>query len=409
MTNNKPSTHQNSEGYEWSDSGTARAEPRLKRSQIPPELPSENADASTYSLNKPKEPPEFVSNAQTPPSPPELHEIPTLVNRHSTSNEPAKKLSDYLIEKKYHPVMVFGDSGSGKSSLLASLLHYMQHDPNAGAICMLGDWILPTGTPEGDTFAEQASEFFHRDIMAFNDGQAAPATRVEVPFYIPVVVRPNSGKADTRLAFLESRGEDYRIDEGSVGYFPEIKRQIKDVYESFPGPISLIIISPFTYRDVYTTQDDLEDENARIREGDKALYGALQAYQKARQYPEMDNYMFVLTKWDMYTKGVSAPEFISPPRGLAEKMIRDRYPLAWNLFRNMPKTNSAKAMQYSAGLIAGNGVLAAPDQFKPAIYQFPRALWNWLYCNSTGGTTLYGETTQPKSGGLLSWLKKTLS
>lgn len=402
--NDKSGTHHESDGYEWSGEKEERAEPFLQQHQLPPDLPK-NLDGLASSS---KEGFEFGSHLSSR-SASDIPSPPALPDNIEASAEPIKKLSEYLIEKRYHPVMIFGDSGSGKSSLLASLLHYMQNDQHAEAICMLGDWIIPTGTPEGDIFAEQASEFFHRDVMAFNDGQAAPATRVEVPFYIPVVVRPSGGKSDIRLAFLESRGEDYKVRSDSAGYFPEMKQQIADVYANFPGPMSLIIVSPYTYRDVYTSQEGLEGEEGRISAGDKALYGALQSYQRSRRWPDLDNYMFVLTKWDMYTKGISAAEFINPPRGLAEKMIRDRYPLAWNLFRNMPKTNSASSMQYSAGLIAGNGVMAVPDQYKPAIYRFPRALWNWLYRNASGGSSLYGTEHQAKETGMLSWLKKTLS
>lgn len=397
-------------GYDWSEEPGSRAEPVLKPNQLPPPLPT-SFSRPRDSLGRNDHP---LSQASTT-SDKELQtgsrdSIPTLTDRLATTNAaPQKSLSEYLIEKKYHPVLIFGDSGSGKSSLLASLFHYMQHDQNAGAICMLGDWILPTGTPEGDAFAEQASEFFNRDIMAFNAGQAAPATRVEIPFYIPVVVRPNGRKGDVRLAFLESRGEDYKIRTDTAGYFPEMKSQINDVYEHFPGPISLVVISPFTYRDVYTAGDDLDGEEDRIRAGDQALYGALQAYQRSRRWPEMDNYMFVLTKWDMFTGGVSASEFAEPPRGLAEKMIRDRYPLAWNMFRNMPQDKSAHAMQYSAGLIAGNGVITTPDQFKPALYRYPRALWNWLYKNASDGVPLYGERPKPQATGMFARIKKWLS
>lgn len=407
--NDKTNMLPNSEGYDWLDKSTERSEPSIEKRQLPPEIPKKSAnnldvlnDQSEINGDDQHQLANEINNYDSVP-------IPTLTDRVTDLNEPLKTLSEHLIEKKYHPVMIFGDSGSGKSSLLASLLHFMQHDQNAGAICMLGDWILPTDSDEGSRFAEEASAFFNRDIMAFNDGRPAPATRVHVPFYIPVIVRPNNGKPDIRLAFLESKGEDYTPNSSTASFYPETKREISDVYENFPGPISLAIISPFTYRDVYTSVDVGEGEEDRIKLGDKALYGALQAYQRARRWPEMDNCMFVLTKWDMYTKGVSAPEFTNPPKGLAEKLIRERYPLAWNFFRNMPQFNNVNAMQYSAGLIAGDGVITTPDKFKPAVYRFPRALWNWIYINASGGQSLYSNNLDTQSSGIFSWLKKVLS
>ena len=36
-------------------------------------------------------------------------------------------LAESLVQKGYHPVMLFGTAASGKSSMLASLFHYLQN------------------------------------------------------------------------------------------------------------------------------------------------------------------------------------------------------------------------------------------------------------------------------------------
>jgi hypothetical protein len=328
-----------------------------------------------------------------------------------TGSSERLSLARSLVEKKYHPVMIFGTAASGKSSMLASLFHYLQNDPRSQAICMLGEWILPIDTKEGATVAEEVSRFFNRAVMNFNNGDAVPRTRTDtVPFFIPVVLRPNNGKPEVRIAFLESSGENYRINSDSANYFPGLKDEISDVYRNFRGALSILVVAPYTLKDAYTDQEIETPDDEQFQIVDQSLYGALQSYQRERRWLDMDNYMFVLTKWDVYTGGISNPEFSNPPLGLVEKVIGERYRLSWNFYRTMPKKGHSNSMQYSSGLITGDSVVAVPDKMKPAINKFPRALWNWLYRNATGGMVLNGPSEgEKKPNGLTGWLKKVLS
>ena len=320
-------------------------------------------------------------------------------------------LARSLIEKKYHPVMIFGTQASGKSSMLASLFHYLQNDPRSQAICMLGEWILPIETTEGKRVADAVSRFFNRAVMNFNNGEAVPRTQTDtVPFFIPVVLRPNNGKPDIRIAFLESSGENYQIKADSASYFPSLKSEVTDVYRNFPGSLSILVVAPYTLKDAYTDQEIEKPDDESFHAVDQALYGALQTYQRERRWLEMDNYLFVLTKWDVYTGGISNPVFTNPPNGLVEKVISERYRLSWNFYRSMPKKGNSNSMQYSSGLITGDSVVQVPDKLKPSINIFPRALWNWLYKNASGGTLLNGTINNEKKFNVLtSWLKKVLS
>jgi hypothetical protein len=78
----------------------------------------------------------------------------------------------------------------------------------------------------GGTMADYTGSRYNHVVMNFNRGHAAPSTRNEVPFFIPVVLRPNNGKPDIKVAFLESRGEDYKIKAETIEYFPKLKNEI---------------------------------------------------------------------------------------------------------------------------------------------------------------------------------------
>jgi len=349
------------------------------------------------------------SGDHPPPLPPRTDFERQGTDTVSASSSPLT-LARSIMEKKYHPVMFFGTPSSGKSSMLASLFHYLQNDPWSEAVCMLGEWIIPVDTEAGAHIAQQVSRLFNHAVMKFNSGDALPRTDgYTIPFFIPVILRPNNGKPDVRLAFLESSGENYEVNEDTVDYFPKLKNEIFDLYQNFPGSISIVVVAPYTLKDAYMNQEIEQADDPDFQLVDQALYGTLQAYQANRRWFDLDNHLFVLSKWDVYVGGLSNPAFANPPSGLVEKIIKERYRLAWNFFQTMPKKGHSNSMQYSAGLIAGKQVVSVPDKLMPSINQFPRALWNWLYRNASGGTALYGPRGGSKPQGFWAWLKRALS
>jgi hypothetical protein len=325
------------------------------------------------------------------------------------------QLSGELLSKGYHPVMLFGTRASGKSSLLASLFYYLQSDPESPAIAVLGEWIVPTETAYGQSVADAATRFFNHVVNNFHDGEAAPITQDEVPFYIPVILRPNNGQPEIKLAFLESKGEWYRIQRSSKDLFPELRDEVADVYQNYKYGISILLIAPYVIGEAYSEDGESEWAKSEMRDSDTALFGALQSYQMHRRDREMDRYLFVLTKWDARTRSIVDKEFTSPPRGLVSHLIAERFPKSWTLFQNM-QSAEAESMQYSAGLMSGNARVEIPTHLKPIMSRYPKMLWRWLYSNATYGDELFvdgGRLRRTKtietSGGLLSALRKLLT
>lgn len=297
-------------------------------------------------------------------------------------------LAEELHRKGYHPVMLFGTRAAGKSSLLASLFYYLQSDPESPAVAVRGEWIIPTESSYGKSVADAASRFLNHVLNDFHDGVTAPMTQDETPFYIPVVLRPNNGQPEVKLAFLESRGEWYRIRKDSKDLYPELREEVSDVYEKFPSRISILLVAPYVIGEAYSEQAQSEWAHNEMRDSDTALFGALQAYQMARQHRELDKYLFVLTKWDAHTGSIVEKEFIHPPRGMVSHLIAERFPKSWTFFQNM-QSAEAQSMQYSAGIMSGDARVEIPQHLKPIMNRFPQMLWRWIYANSTGGAELF--------------------
>jgi len=322
------------------------------------------------------------------------------------------ELAKELVEKGYHPILIFGTRASGKTSLLASLFHLQQSDPTFPAILVQGDWIVPIDTTYGATVSEAASRFLGHVVNNFYDGEAAPATHDEIPFYIPVILRPNNGQPEVRLAFLESKGEWYQIDKNSVDLFPQLREEVSDVYQNFPDGISILLIAPYVIGEAYAEGSSTENIVKEMRDSDTALYGALQSYQRFRQHRDLDRYLFILTKWDAHTRSIIDKDFIHPPRGMVSYLISQRFPKSWTLFQNM-QSGEAQSMQYSSGVMSGNGRAEVPEHLRPNLYKFPQMLWSWLYANATYGSELFLDSPKLKaanksSSGLLGFFRKLL-
>jgi hypothetical protein len=324
------------------------------------------------------------------------------------------QLSKELENKNYHPILIFGTRASGKSSLLASLFYYLQSDPASPAIAIRGEWIVPIDTPYGQSVADAASHFLNHVMNAFHEGKAAPSTRDEHPYYIPVILRPNNGQPEVRLAFLESRGEWYAIRRDSRDLYPELRNEVSDVYKNFSKSISILLIAPFVVGESHGEEGPSELAKTEMRESDAGIFGALQAYQETRQFRDLDKYLFVLTKWDEHTKVIVSPEFIKPPRGMVSHLIAERFPRSWTLFQNM-QTGDAQSMQYSAGLMSGTERIDIPLNLKPIMNQFPQMLWRWLYTNASGlelfdkQLSQAGDSEQHLGNQIMAWLKKILT
>ena len=317
-------------------------------------------------------------------------------------------LSALLVDKNYHPVLIFGTRASGKSTLLTSLFSYFQTDPKSAASCYLGEWIIPVETVAGSMIADEASRFFNRVVSDFHSGTAAASTQFILPFFIPVVIKPNNKKPTINVALFESSGELYQVNKDSSRYHPDLRPEIKEIYENYSGTLSIVIIAPYIMSEAYSGLEIADEKiTEEFRLTDDALLASLQNYQKYRKFPEKDRLNFILTKWDVHMDGISNKGFVEPPEGLVEHLIHQRFPKAWVNFGNLKdaSNNSMVVMPYSSGLISGREALPIPTQFKARINIFPRTLWNWIYIGASNGIPLYGVA---KSNSKKSWVVKFL-
>lgn len=293
-------------------------------------------------------------------------------------------LSSILIERQYHPVILIGVPTSGKTVLLVSLLRYLKADTKTPFSFMLDDPLEQTA--EGLERHRLAEQFVNHKVNDFYDRKLPPRTDYNETYFLPLSIDPNNGGATARFAILELSGELLAIDRNLDSLHKELPEDIAQIYESYPEPISIILVGPYVFGD--TLNELPERYDGEFRNCDLALEGNLKSYRKYRKFKKNDNIIFLLSKWDA-RQGPGNPEFLDYPSELVRNLIRDRYPTAYEEFRKMA-TNHEKWLKqfnvspYSAGLLGKGRALNIPPEYQTTQNAYTRALWNWLYVNATG-------------------------
>lgn len=315
-----------------------------------------------------------------------------------------RQLAQQMLELGYHPVVIFGSTSSGKSTLLGSLLSYMQRDSAAGVEISFGDEFMISGSEYGKSAHEKASAFFFRGVQDHINARMQAATRTEFPFFIPVVLRPGGDLPPVKLALLESNGEWYNPDLDTDRFFRKMRAEIAGLLRNFSGGVSFLHLAPVTQIEQYReTQDDDRSKNgALLRAADLALVGCFNAYRDIRPTKHSDRHLLLVTKWDGHVKPEHASgKFSAPDLADVKDVARNRYPQAYAAFVNLSGggAGSKQIMQYCSGIISGREMLAQPPEIEAQLRRYPRALWNWIYRGATSDRPnlrpLYTEPTPP--------------
>lgn len=299
-----------------------------------------------------------------------------------------KVIAEQLEATGYHPVVVFGSSNSGKSSLLGSLFSYFQANATNGIGIFLGESFLPEDTPYGSWANKEAETFFYKGVQEFLAGKAHAATRSEYPFFVPIRITPKNSP-EIKFAFMESNGEWYKPKKDTGRYFSELKEEINTLLAHYQRGISFIHIAPYTQIDAWTSRQDGQNKNQdEIADADLALVGALNSYERMRTFKGDDSHMFLMTKWDACKRWEGDRDLIQLLSDIdaleLEEAMKVSYLKGFSAFNNINVEKHQKnIMQYCSGIMIGREIVKANAEIKGVIDRYPQTMWNWLYGNAT--------------------------
>lgn len=311
-------------------------------------------------------------------------------------------LARRLLATNRHPVLIFGASASGKSTLLMSLIDCLRD--NQRVKCGLGAPILPDEHPDAERIHADADNFFHGELdSARRDGHVPDATNLVDPLFIPIDLTID-GEEPVKLAFLEGRGEWYEpIRVGRRVTYKALGADIIDLVQNYSQGLTIIYVAPYT-ENVAGDRD--------LERCERGLVGVMQYYIANRAARSWDFQLFLLTKWDRFAKPLDNPEALATVESdQVRGLLEGSYNQAWQAFRTMQLGGPSVRrffMQYCAGLILNSGFQRPHDWFGDDYDRYPKTLLNWIYENATQTaqrsegrryferTALFPDVAQPK-------------
>lgn len=309
------------------------------------------------------------------------------------------QLARALSSEGYHPVILFGTTNSGKTSLLLSLFSALKCDPRLSTGIKLCDPVLNSKDLIGRKLHEYALKLFDIGTMAFRTGQAPPATTEDMPFFVPVLVNPTDKPAQ-RFAFLESRGEWYRqkksLDEPSYYQLegssnaPEPQDTIEAFINAFQGGITFLYVAPYTQKKVYNVREIKETKSSdrdALHDACASIEYMAAAYDRARaSYRADDRHLMLVTKWDARAAHQNdQAEAAKEDRHALVNFCAKHYGPAQTAFSALHlEPGQFNVNAYVSGKITAEGRVqqSADEDFRDVVNSYPPRLWNYLYRNA---------------------------
>ena len=297
-------------------------------------------------------------------------------------------IADRMEEHGFHPVVIFGSSNSGKSTMIQSLFSYLMTEVDKGVGIYLDESMIPVGTAYGRFALERAQAFFYKGMQEFIDGKGPQATRVVAPFFIPVrIVPPN--KPEIRLAFMESAGEWYKPQRDTARFYQELREEVNGLLLNYQRGITFLHIVPFTQQETWTSERANEERNKEeIRDADSAIVGALTSYESIRPFKTDDSHMMIMTKWDARKPDEGHESLEDALLNVSDtalvSALINQYQQGYSAFNSLMIPNDRKRlMRYCAGIMRGMEVVPPKtEELQNALNMYRQNLWNWLYSNA---------------------------
>ncbi len=310
------------------------------------------------------------------------------------------EMSEALFVQNYHPVLILGGKGVGKTVLIQSLIAYLRSSQNDASV-ILGQNPLPGSFPDRSKRVEDAEYFFGEGLRRWGLGYPPERTTKEYPFFVPIEIRKaNDDSLPQRLALFDGMGEwtQWSLDDAVL---PDFKTEIRDVLVDYPAGISTIFIVPAqTKRQERSNQRDIDFSMSRL----------IDQYHLVRGAPrDNDRLLLLISKWDLLC--ANKTELGNWLRGNQVKAFREKvvtaispYSQTWSAFSSVTGNTdlTLNAMPHTAASIADkeqaisydhgqneefpNGqILENPADRHLLVAQsrYNKILANWLYGNSS--------------------------
>lgn len=289
--------------------------------------------------------------------------------------------SQRLEQDERHPVLVFGSSDSGKSTLIMSIINAVEKSGRDGGVSVglsFGNSFYAKRDAKAEAQRELAKDFFEAGSTNFILGrEALETTQVDFPFFIPLDLRiKGSNLKPVKIAIMDGRGEWYEPHRTGAIPFKDLQDDIVEVLKNYSRGISIICAAPFSL-------GSSDEDN--VQNSDAGLWASLGKYQELRSNPDDDAILFLLTKWDQKANPERDIEFSVLNGAEVVQVAVTRYERCWDAFRTLviggDDWEKRCFMQYSSCKFV-EGKPSIPSDLQPEFLRYARTVANWIYGNA---------------------------
>jgi hypothetical protein len=317
-------------------------------------------------------------NAQPADAGPIQPRKPSSVYRDPSAAVPG---SQRLEEDERHPVVIFGSSKAGKSTLIMSIINALEKsakDGGVGVNVSFGSSFYAKRDAMAQAQLDIARNFYDAASTNFIIGrEALETTQADLPFFIPLDLRiRGSGLRPVKIAIMDGRGEWYEPDKTGIAPFRDLQKYIVEVLKNYSRGMSIICVAPYS---LGSTDED------NVQNSDAGLWAALNKYQELRSESDDDALLFLLTKWDQVASPGKVAEFTHLDGEHVAEIAARRYRRSWNNFLTArvgaDDWEKRCFMQYSSCRFV-EGRPWIPPELEDEFLRYPRTVMNWIFGNA---------------------------
>lgn len=332
------------------------------------------------------------------------------------TDQDIEELVSGAIRKKFHPVILFGGPGSGKTHVIMSILNMLSKPMGIDHAL---DWSLfPERYPSRAERIASSMAYTEEMLAQYRAGTILKTDFLR-PLFIPLRIRagqPIRGMIDhTKFVFVDGRGENFitapsnRGNDGSwtQDFQPEIRAFIKS-----RSPMTMIFVAPYSIG---------REERTPEYSVSAGLKGVIKKAREGRPQDSKDWNLFLFTKWDLSDRAQRETNMMDPDLSFVESQILGRARDPWGEYYNgeVPTFDRRYFMQFVATTdeVARSGgrddMNQHPDE--TVVERYAKTLLNWIYGNATEAacgvrpslfpeTDAFYRTSMPFYDRVLGWL-----
>ncbi len=300
------------------------------------------------------------------------------------------KFVAHAVSTKFHPVIMFGGTASGKTAVIMSLLRFLLTRPSGVGVELDGSFFA-IDYPDRSERIKDARNYLESTFAAFKEGELMKS-QMERPLFLPIRITTDHPVRElndhVRIVIVDGMGEWFEADAAKRGSDGSWTRDFRPEVQAFIGSkqvesLTTIFVAP------HSTDEDNSVPSNRVVAG---LSSIISKYRNERQDESSDWNLFLFTKWDLTSRAKWEESIWRPDPARLDVELRKRAGDAWATYYNGTTMDHDRRcfMQYVSmiGDTAVSRMTLPPvkSENEMILDHYSKILLNWIYANAAEAT-----------------------